>query len=303
MDGRMFHFKRRTLWIIIYVTIPLIFVLNSLGPSPDVKHDLEKAPEFVLWSLDEVSTQCSQNKCLLPLEGAEKIVVSAILANAPVKSIEIPAEFEFTTYWLGGKVIGQVKTLNQVSAFKDIQTFYRQWVPREASVQWVISGDLDESDLVALLPLNIVYGNTGVPYEVKEPIALTRLVSPKIGSDDQVAFLMWVEILKRRLAGYDVQVRWDHRAPTSWVVFNTTITTDSKNAVTQSEFQDVMDVYLAAANQRQRELDQLHRYAVNALIYELPFQFFVQQPERLKAVTLNDVNRIREQTLEQISKN
>ena len=299
----MFHFKRRTLWIIIYITIPLIFVLNSLGPNPDVKQDLEKAPEFVLWSLDEVSTQCSQNKCLLRLEGAEKVVVSALLTDAPVKSIEIPAEFEFTTYWLGGKVIGQVKTLNQESGFKDIQAFYRQWVPREANVQWVVSGDLNETDLEALLPLNSEYGNTGVPYEVKEAIGLTRLVSPKIGSEDQVAFLMWVEILKRRLAGYDVQVRWDHRARTSSVVFNSTITTDSKNAVTQSEFQDVMDVYLAVANQRQRELDQLHRYAVNALIYELPFQFFVQQPERLKAVTLNDVNRIREQTLEQISKN
>jgi predicted Zn-dependent peptidase len=73
--------------------------------------------------------------------------------------------------------------------------------------------------------------------------------------------------------------------------------------VTQAEFANVVDVYMAAANQRQREITQLHRYAVNASVYGLPFQFFVQQPERLQAVTLVDVNRFREQTLEQISKN
>jgi hypothetical protein len=299
----MFHFKRRTLWIIIYITIPLIFVLNSLGPNPDVKQELEKAPEFVLWSLDEVSTQCTPNKCLLPLEGASDVVVSAILPSAPVKSIEIPAGFEFTTQWLGGKVVGQVRVLNQVSAFKDIQSFYRQWLPQAAEVQWVVSGDLDDSELLTLLPLNTEFSNTSVPYNIKDPIGLTRLVSPTIGSEDQVAFLMWVEVLKRRLTGYDVQVRWDHRAPTSWVLFNSTIAADSLNTVTETEFQEVMDVYLAAANQRQREISQLHRYAVNALVYELPFEFFIQQPKRLQAVTLNDVNQIREQTLEQISEN
>jgi hypothetical protein len=299
MDGRMFHFKRRTLWIIIYITIPLIIILNRLVPEPDDTSFVQQAAP-VSWSIDDITSHCSGIACALELEGSARVIVSVIMNEAPINSIDVPKQLSLTTYRQGGYLIASAESLDSSAAIDDIWAFFEMWVPKNSSVRWVMSGSDTKAFLKSFEEAPETYGN-GMSLDMAPVNALTVLEAPKLGEIEQLAFLIWIEILKGRLSGYDVAVAWDHQRARSFVTFNTALDNSAFGRVTQAEFDKTLNAYNAAANTRMRDQAQLHRYALSAVVYDLPFTFFVQQPERLQALTLDIIESMREETFGQIS--
>lgn len=299
----MFHFKRRTLWIIIYLSIPLIFILNQLGPDSE---SVEQEPESVRqsWSMDNISAECESKLrfCLLSLEGAEGVSVSAILNQMPADNLEIPASANLNSVLQRGAFVVTLESEPSRTSRKAAIEFLEQWLPYEGWIWWVISGDLTLQEAKAWLPDQKALEGGAVPITIESAAALSVLTAPSIGHPDQLAFLMWIEVLKQRLDGYSVRVTWDHRREESLILINQTLAEDSFGDVTDQELAPILTAYQATAAQRDRNQSQLHRYLVTAMNYTVPFDYFIDQPQRLAEVTLESVNRMRDFSFEQIQK-
>lgn len=298
----MFHFKRRTLWIIIYITIPLILVLNSLGPEPESGAPVVTATENTdqRWSLTGLEPDCDVH-CVLELDDTDWVRLSAVLDQRPVGFEEVPQGVALGYSQRAGKVIVTLSFPREASIEATVVQFLSNWLPRGDAPQWVLSG-AGADDLLAQLPKvsNEAIG-VGKRPDLGAPSALTVLISPPLGSEHQLAFLLWVEILKQRLAGYQIQVTWDHRRTDSVVLFNTTLSKDLLYPVTGSEFTPILEAYVSTAAQTERSAEQIHRYLLTSALYDIPFEFFTRQEERLEQVSLADINLIREQTIAQIT--
>lgn len=299
----MFHFKRRTLWIIIYLSIPLIFILNQLGPDSET---IEQEPASVqqTWSMDDVVAECDSTLrfCLLSLDGAERVSVSAILSQMPVDNVEIPATAILNSYLQRGSFIVNLDSDPSRKSRKAATEFLEQWLPNESWIWWVVSGDLTLNEAKAWLPDPRDFNAGAIPVVIESANSLSVLTSPPIGHPDQLSFLMWIEVLKQRLDGYSVRVTWDHRREESLILINQTLAADSFGDVSEGELAPILSAYQASAQQRDRNQSQLHRYMVTAMNYTVPFDYFIDQPERLAEVTLESVNRMREFSFEQIQK-
>jgi hypothetical protein len=293
----MFHFSRRTLWIIIYVTIPLIILLDSLGPDEPA----QEVPEQVSWSLDEVQLNCDEQVCRLPLEGANKVRISVLSAMMPTDRRELPSTLQVAATARANQFIVTVATDANRPNIKEAVSFLREWLP-QGEKKIVLSGNLNKEVTELLNNLKDGYIGTGIGYQPGKVTGLGVLKSPPLGGDDQLPFLMWVEVLKQRLAGYDVSVQWDHRGQESYVTFSSTLQAEDFAVVESDELTPIITAYLQSADKRERNAEQLHRYAVTAVAYELPFSFFVDQQKRLQAINLEAVNQVREETFEQIQK-
>jgi len=295
----MFHFSRRTLWIIIYVTIPLIILLNSLGPDPLTDTDTE--PMLPTWSLDELALDCQQQVCALTLEGAERIWVSAIVERIPTGQVAVPDSLQLQTQQLGGRFVIGLEGRADAQTQADLMLFLPQWLPSEGDLEWVVSGAVSRDLVAQLNDVGFKRSGTGLTNSVEPIKALTRLQAPALGTADQLAFLLWIDLLRGRLAAYPIKGQWDHRAAISSVGYSGTLSADLFYPVDRAEWAPVLAAYQASAAQRLRSAAQIQRYAVTAQLYRLPLSFFVNQPERLATLSLASVNQMREFALGQIT--
>ncbi|WP_320823541.1 hypothetical protein [Reinekea sp.] len=295
----MFHFSRRTLWIIIYVTIPLIILLNSLGPDPVSEADAE--PVVPTWSFDELAVVCEGQVCALALADAERIWVSAILERIPTGQVALPDSLQLQTQQLGGRFVIGLEGAADPQTQADLMVFLQQWLPSEGDLEWVVSGAVSSELVAQLNNLSSTRRGTGLSNSVKPIKALTRLQAPALGTAEQLAFLLWIDLLRNRLAAYPIKGQWDHRPAISSVGFNGTLSADLFYPVDGDELAPVLAAYQASAAQRQRSATQIQRYAVTAQLYRLPLSFFINQPERLATLSLASVNQMREFALGQIT--
>lgn len=288
----MFHFSRRTLWIIIYITIPLIFVLHQLGPEPDMA-----GPERQSWSLDDIEFQRDQAFWTVDLPESRTLRLTVIQERIPSEALPVPDARAVRTSRQGGRFLVTVVNPADRGALETSVDFLRQWLPDGERRDLVLSGPLTEVWRAEARRLLAPLAGTGVDNQVAPQPALTRLPSPPMGSQRQLAFLLWVGVLQQRLSGYEPEVRWDHRGQPSQVLINQTLAPEVLEPVTEDELAPVLAAYRAAASQRERSGEQIHRYLVTTAVYGLPLDFLLTQPERLAAITLADVNEQRERTL------
>ncbi|MFQ3230652.1 hypothetical protein [Reinekea sp.] len=295
----MLHFQRRTLWIIIYVTIPLVIILNNLDGTPDNEHVGEVSGSDLLWSLDELTVEQQGGIAWLDLRTAKSVELSVILNAIPTTSLALPNSTAFASYFQGGKFVISVTNPVNEAAFDESLKFIAQWVP--ADIEAIVVSGPYSSQWVELIQKRLqTPKGEGLAISFAAGKGLARLASPAMSSPDQLAFLMAVSILKQRLSGYNIQMAWDHRRSESQVTFNSTLSEDAFYPVTQEEFEPVHRAFSQSASVRERSQLQLHKYLQTAMIYELPFSFFVEQPSRLAAVKVEDVNRMMEFALEQV---
>ena len=293
----MFHFSRRTLWIIIYITIPLIFVLNQLGPDSD---RAPSAPERRVWSLDRIEFQRDGRLWTVELPDSRTVRLTVIQNQIPAESMTLPDAEAIRTSRQGGRFLVTVVNPADRRALETSVDFLRQWLPDGDRRDLVLSGPLTADHRAEVRRLMEPLHGTGVDNQVAPLPALTRLTSPPMGSQRQLAFLLWVGVLQQRLSGYNPEVRWDHRGKPSEVLINQTLTPEVLDPVTQTELEPVLAAYRTAADRRDRSGEQIHRYLVTTAVYGLPLDFLLTQPERLASVTLNDVNEQRERTLSEL---
>ncbi|MEJ2041685.1 MAG: hypothetical protein P8X74_00645 [Reinekea sp.] len=298
----MFHFRRSTLWIIIYITIPLVAVLNAIGPKNDTPEYKPELDVIDIWSLDQVEFGCEGRLCQLSLPGAKQFRFSILLDRVPTRSVPVPDNVSLSVSRQGGYFIVSVSATAQASAIDGVSDFLETFLPALGESKMVLSADKTMHGIDRLVKAVDEAQGDSVDNKVSQPSALTRLAAPSFGHPDQLPFLLWVEVLKQRLPGYQIEVRWDHRQATSYVLINTTVANELYAPVSEQEFATVHEAYQKAAAQRMRSASQLHRYAVTASVYQLPFEYFVRQPERLDRIRLADVEQMREFSLEQIQK-
>ena len=286
----MFHFSRRTLWIIIYVTIPLIFVLNQLGgesgPEPG-----EAPPQR--WSLDDLHFEQSGNRWLVDLPDATQARLTVVQDRAPVGVAEGAQVSQ-----QGGLYLVTVSNPARLDLLETSIDFLVDWLPDGDQRRLVLSAPLNEDWRAALEPLNASLNGNGQAATVPDRAAVARLTAPPMHSNEQLAFLIWIAVLEQRLGGYQREVRWDHSGERSQVLFNQTLAPRLFAPVTEAELEPVLAAYRRSANQRQRQADQIHRYLVTTAVYELPLDFLLRQPERLAEVDLAAVNQQRQRTQE-----
>lgn len=295
----MLHFQRRTLWIIIYVTIPLVIILNNIGGTPDTEPSVGVDGLAQLWSLDELSVEQQGNVAWLDLGTATTLELSVILNAIPTTSLALTNSAAYSSYFQGGKFVISVTNPVNEAVFDESLKFLAQWVPAEIDAI-VVSGPYS-SQWAGLIEKRLqAPKGDGLAIGFAASKGLARLTSPAMNSPDQLAFLMAVSILKQRLSGYNIQMAWDHRRTDSIVTFNSTLSEDAFYPVSQDEFEPIHQAFSQSASVRERTQAQLHKYLQTAVVYELPFSFFVEQPSRLAAVKVEDVNRMMEFALEQV---
>lgn len=300
----MFHFKRRTLWIIIYVTIPLILVLNSLGPETNDADSTERVvtPSDIPalhWTLADLQPDCAQH-CRLDLDASQQVRISALLASIPAGAEPVPDGVDLAFTQRAGYGVASLTFVSTPAMDARVLEFLRVWLPQNQEPRWVVTGAVTDAFWQSLQQTGVESIGAARPLELPPPSALTVLTAPQFGTDQQLAYLLWVEILKQRLAGYRVTVTWDHRRENSLILFNTTLSSDVLYPVTEAEWQPVQAAYLRAAAQPDRTEEQIHRYVLTALLYDVPFEFFTRQSARLQQVALVDIDQSRENTLAQI---
>ena len=294
----MFHFKRQTLWIIIYVTIPLIFILNSVGPGPEqgASSDIDAK---LNWSLESITLECDKAICHQSLDGTTRLWVSAMFKPLPVSQVTVPDGLEFTVSRQGGYVVATLAFEQGPDAWRDVSAFLIQWLPANASIMWLVSGADPASFDELLANMETQMSGLSLDNEFVRPKAELVWQAPVIGDPDQLAFLLWIEVLKQRLAGSGIEVAWDHRQSNSYVTLNQPVPAGAFLPVNSNELEPILAVYVDSANERLRSGLQHHRYGVTSIIYSVPYSLFSNQPQRLAQITLDSVNKMREFSFEQ----
>lgn len=295
----MLHFQRRTLWIIIYVTIPLIIILNNMDGTSDTEQAVGMKGQNQRWSLDKLKVKQQGDIAWLDLGSAETLELSVILTAIPATSLALSNSAAFSSYFQGGKFVLSVTNPVNEAALDESLKFIAQWVPDEIEAL-VVSGPYSAKWAELIEKRLQAPKGDGFAISFAASKGLARLTSPAMNSPDQLAFLMAVSILKQRLSGYNIQMAWDHRRTDSIVTFNSTLSEDVFYPASQDELEPIYQAFSTSASVRERTQAQLHKYLQTAVVYELPFSFFVEQPSRLAAVRVEDVNRMMEFALEQV---
>jgi hypothetical protein len=293
----MFYFSRRTLWIIIFVTIPLIVLLNTIGQDEAGTPGLAGTR---VWSLDTLVIETDQpapdtSFWTVDLDGSSQLRLTVAQNQIPSQQLDVAIEAAIRSGRQGGRFWVTVVNPLDENAFATSVEFLRAWLPDGDARSVVLSGDLNEELIATAEILLESLQGEGMANLVAPQPSLGRLESPAMGTREQLAFLLFVGVLQQRLSGYDPQVHWDHRARTSQVLINQTLSPTLFDPVTAKELEPVQAAYSASAEQRERNAEQIHRYLVTSAVYGLPPDFLVSQQQRLAAVTLEDVNAVREQ--------
>lgn len=291
----MFHFSRRTLWLIIFVTIPLIVVLNRVGQEEGA---VSEVVEPQSWSLDDLAVQTDERApgrtfWTVDLDGARQLRLTITQDLIPTEQLDIAIDAAVSTSRQGGQFQVTVVNPADTAALEASVDFLQGWLPDGDSRSVVLSGDLDDDRMAVAGRLLGPLSGEGMANQVAPQPSLGRLRSPPMGTNEQLAFLLWIGVLQQRLSGYDPQVRWDHRAAASQVLINQTLSTDLFVPVTDEELEPIRAAYTASAEQRSRSAEQIHRYLVTSAVYDLPPDFLVSQQQRLAAITLEGVNAAR----------
>ncbi|TXR51840.1 hypothetical protein [Reinekea thalattae] len=322
----MFHFKRRTLWIIMYITIPLIALLNSLGPDESAQNDAEKTQaasptestqsiastteptnsaitEPVMadsWRLSELAFDCLNSVCPVYLPGAAEFYVTVISDQVPVERVDVPTQLQVSATGQAGWFVIRVKSPAGDEAIEQARLFLQQWLPANATMKLVLSGDIDSAIVEHWSSLKSELNASGAPYRAAVQALPTSIASPTLGSEQQLAFLLWSEVLKQRLAKQQIELHWDHRAKPSFLILSAPVDPADLKPVDNSELAPILSAYIDQAQLPQRSAEQIHRYAVSAVLHQLPLSYFAEQGERLNAITLPSINRARDYFIEQI---
>lgn len=303
----MFQFSRPTMWIIINVTMLMVILLNYFGsnneaPTSDAETVAVGEVESTVsaWPVAQLQPSCSDLKCTLALPGSNQVQVSFVADQQPTQQPTVPLDLPLVVNQQGGffVVTSQLTSRTDIAAAID---FFERWLPAGGQVMSVFSGPVSEPWAERIVEHAFEFAGASEPFSVEPAASLGVLTSPRFGDDDQLAFLMWIEVLRSRLAGYRTLVRWDHRRAQSVVLFNATLSADTFFPVTEDELSSVLGAYQIAAGQAERSGEQIHRFLQTAMVYNLPFEFFTNQSERLSQVSLTAVNRMRDQSLGQIT--
>ncbi|MHA7880882.1 MAG: hypothetical protein ACX931_13890 [Saccharospirillum sp.] len=293
----MFQFRRRTLWIIIYLLIPVIFVLHRV--SDDAVPAIAVEPP-TQWSLDALTVRRQGPLWWVNLPDANHWRLTVAQSEAPATELGLGLSdavhqgMQYGYWWVS------VSNPSDADVLAETLTFLATWLPDAANRQWVVSGAVTDELLQSIRLADAILQGAGRPLPSAPANAApgARWSSPPVGSDAHLAFLVWVSVVQQRLGERGSQVVWDHRYDISIVRVPDDLTPAMLEPVSEAEFEAQVRHYQAQAEQRDRSAEQIHGSLVVTALAGLPETFMQTQPERLAQLDLDAVNRQRQRSLE-----
>lgn len=280
----MFHFRRRTLWIIIYLTIPLIFILNQLGPGSS---DDEQ-------SANETALVCTAEQCLLPSPSDfEFVLVSGLLPLVPVSSVPVPEGVSLEVETRHHRLIARF-TLGPDSA-EVFFTFLQAWLPAGSDPVWAVTA----KDPKAWGERLAIVEGQGMAVDIPgTSLEDGQLTIPPVGTVEGLAFQLWLSILQQRLQVEGVaRLRVDTRPYPGRVLGLVELSESHLQPISEAEWQGAHDAWMDIALQPLTPRQQ-HRYAEQALLFQQSLSKLLERDQRLQQLTLSDLQKQRERTIE-----
>ncbi len=282
-----FSFQRRTLWIIIFALVPAIVFLNNSGKSVSIDSSDGTTQEFNVQDLE--FNQAGSN-WWVNLAGSGVIAISIATLQQPITPLDIPEHQTFETTLRNGLAITYVKTPAEKAALDLTLDFLNLWLPpKEMLSSLVVAGEVNQDTLEYIIQELTTSRGRSIEINVHAPDELTVIPLPGMGQADQMAHIMAAGILQQRMAGYDIQLKWNHQGPQSYITLNSTISPEWLDPITQAEFQQAYDEMLAIAERPERSLDQIHRYLTTVSIYQLSSDFIINQSKLISQTNLEQV--------------
>lgn len=292
------------------VTLLMIIVLNFLGtpsddePTVDAREqtwfDEAEQVSKVLFSLDDVSLICEQKQCLAELTGAHQLWVAFLVDGDLGNPDQVPVDLILDLNRLGGQTI----VTSRLSIDRDLSrwmAFFESWLPKNSDITLLLVGATEARWTQPVINKRWQFLGDAIEPKFANENALKQVLAPPFAQADYLAFRLWVSVLQARVKDASA-IRWQHEYSPSRVSLQTEFLPELFDEVTAGELAPVLDYFQSLSIPEQLSGDEVRRYAINSLVYDVPLSYFLTRQARLAAVNLRDVNRMRESFFEQIQK-
>ena len=294
---------RRKLWLLIYLLIVLILVLHRSGPQP-YSIQLPAMPSSS--SIASVDLQQLQIHSLadtpwpvrwLALPGSNHVTLALILSALPATAWPDTWADTVKLAYRGGYGIVQHSSVAENQAVQSSVEQLAHILPTAAVQGLAISGPVDATavqQIVTLLHQRLMHSTApSMPLALPPiPPALSQFTAPPVSTQDYLAFQMVILILSQRLAGYDTQPIWHYQQARPVASLSLTVDATTLRPIDADEFSALHQQLLASAQQSTRSLQQVERYLLNTLVYDLPPDYLRNQIQSLQQIDLAQVNRV-----------
>ncbi|WLD58270.1 hypothetical protein NFC81_00410 [Salinispirillum sp. LH 10-3-1] len=288
-------FSRRNMWILIFVLIPLIYVLNEMGGEETTSNNAE--PLQTLFDMGQVPVQreriSGQPVWWAALPGSGVVEIGVLEPRLPTARIPIPDSKDLVTTARNDKFIVYLRSPVEQAALEVSLDFLTEWLPPPSpDTTYVLVGDLNAALTEQLVTILSRSRGPAIPFVAQPRAAITRLTSPPTGTQDQLAFVMAVELLRDRLDGYDIQLSWDHRGERSIALINSSLIPEHRQVPSQAEFERVQAAFLDQAYRTERSVQQISRYMMTMAAFGLSTDYMATQTTRTRTLDYATFSRV-----------
>ncbi|MFY0663673.1 MAG: hypothetical protein JXQ97_03555 [Natronospirillum sp.] len=277
------------MWILIFVLIPLIYVLNEMGADDDSPNSANSEPLQTLFDMGQVAVQrerlSGQPVWWAALPGSGVVEIGILEPRLPTARIPIPDSQDLVTTARNNQFIVYLRSPVEQAALEVSLDFLTEWLPPPSpETTYVLAGDLNAALTEQLVSILSRSRGPAIPFLAQPRASITRLISPPTGTQDQLAFLMAAELLSERLAGYNIQLSWDHRGERSIALINSSLNPEHREVPSEADFERVQNAFLNQAYQTERSVQQISRYMMTMAAFGLGTDYMATQTTRTRTL-------------------
>lgn len=293
-------FSRRNLWILIFILIPLIYVLNEMGPDETVQANSSALQ--ATFDIRQVPVQrerlAGQTVWWVPLPGSGVVEIGVLEPRLPTARIPIPDTQDLATAARNNQFIAYLRSPVEAAALEVSLAFLTEWLPApSAATQYVLVGDLNGTLAAEIAAVLTTSRGPAVPFVAQSRSAITELTSPPTGSQENLAFLMAAEWLRAQISNDSVSFIWDHRGPRSQVFINTSLSPTQRQVPSEEQFIALRNAFLAQANVSERSVQQISRYVMTMAAFNLSTDYMATQAARTQQLDYVTFARVWRETI------
>lgn len=289
MTTKLPAFHNWFLSILILLLIPLIFLLQQMGPKDgDLQPPSNAQSHFSLTQLQPQPEDAPFGPAWRLDLATDDLVLLFKLSHLPSNQWPMPDWVTWQSQWRAGYLLLSLRLPASQRPYQDLLLLIEEWLPADGLLATAAIGPNTDDSWQALLNSLARLRGEG---ELARPINqrdVTALSSPATGTVEQIAFILASQWLRPQLSGYAPTMRWDHSLSPSQLLINQSVPR-TLQAMDDDSFQQLHQQLQAQAEQ-ERDLEQISNYMLVLLADALPASFITEQQQRLQALQLQQVN-------------
>lgn len=296
-------FGRRFLWLLIFILIPVIALLNNLGPSEAFLVDPVEGEVRTEFEVAQLSVRQDEFAGLpvtwVDLPDSGQVRVSVLSNRQPLEAAPAPGDTHLEVTARHGLMVSTLTMPLTTGALQDGTRFLSQWLPANtAQTRLVVTGDLTPERVEEIASRVASADAPGAALQVSRPAAVTRLVSPRPGTEGYLHFALAMELLGERLDGYNARLIWSHRTRDSEALLNTTLDSSQRRVPGEQDFLTLREDWVDAHTEQRRSVDYIHGQLVTLTAYDVTPDHLTERTERLAELDYETFRRLWEQWFE-----